>query len=236
MKFWKLVLLVFAGLVLVVVLTVLLQNFVRMVIVIPVSYVLWLGKLFIQSVPQSVCWAILLVIAVVFIYKSLTQRSTKRKEGATSKTWNTKRSRMAFWLFQLRRLSSSSTGRFRESVDHLALDVVSHTYRIQPREAENRIISGQIESPAVLKQYLQSSKQQVPSWESTISRWWQEINRWIKSRINSNSSADASTVEQELLEIIEYLEDQLEIHEEYRLSNSGQEIPVKPKSQSGVTQ
>jgi hypothetical protein len=196
-------------------LTWLLQDVARSLIVLPFSYIVWIAKQVIQSVPQFFLWLGLIIFSLVMILKSFTGRQVITEENQISSLPLSRRSRLKFWLVQFSH-GIDTHGRLAGFVHRLTMDVLSYTYHLPAWQVDKQIQDGDIPIPEELKKYIQISKQ-MPSYQQDILRNLQEsltnlISRLMKQKTKTNK---LSSKEQELEVIITFLEKQLEIDHEH---------------------
>ncbi len=210
---WKLVA---AGLFIIPVIVVLawfLQDFTRRVIVLPASQLIWLFDLLIDSTPQVVFWIALLVIAGILIGKSFSKPTVLGQEPPGKETRSIKRSRVAFWFFQLSHHDKYFQGRLIDDVDRLAVDILTYSYRLPVWQIEKRLEIGEIDVPIELNTFLQERKQNQSINQSASLGWLRNI--WFRIRIffrREPINATYASNNPDLEAILDYLEKELEIH------------------------
>lgn len=211
----RLALLLVPLLVLVIVLTILLTDFVREAIVVPISYVLWLGNLVLKSISQILLWAWLPVIALFIALRSLSTAKKDKPIGIVSEaeTRYPRRQRVDFWVIQIHH-SHGYFGRtrFAEHLGRLILDILAYQERITPWEIEQRIENGDLEVPPEVRSYLHEKRRRYSEGSGGL---YQRLRRWLKNAvailIKGRSSARSSQHHPDLETIVAFLEKQLEV-------------------------
>lgn len=132
------------------------RNFVRDVLAMPVSLILWFFKLVLDSIPQSICWFTLLVMVIVFAIKSLgTSRgpSTGKPQPPAPRP-----GRVAMWADRIDLLlkGNYSRHRFGYYIGRLILDVLSHEEQVSYRDIEIQLEQETLTLPPVVEEYLMS--------------------------------------------------------------------------------
>jgi hypothetical protein len=202
-------------LVLVIVLTIFLTDFVREAIVVPISYILWLGNLVLKSISQILLWAWLPVIAFFIALRSL---STAKKDKpirivSEAETRYPRRQRVDFWVIQIHQ-SHGYFGRtrFAEHLGRLILDILAYQERITPWEIEQRIENGDLEVPPVVRSYLHEKRRRYSEGSGGL---YQRLRRWLKNAvtilIKGRSSVRPASHHPDLETVVAFLEKQLEV-------------------------
>jgi len=203
------------GLLVVLLLAYTLQDFVRTVIVLPGSYLIWLLRTIFNSLPQILFWGVLIVFAFVLFYKSLTKKSDPPISEENKELMAARRSRFSFWRLQLYHRSDISNNRLIEFIDRLVLEVLSFVYSVPAWQVEKRIENREIEVPNSLESYLIINRQVPAVFPVTWYRVFLRVIRpWLQRIRRSPTESPPQSSDQELEEIIHYLEEQLEIHHE----------------------
>lgn len=142
------------GGVIVIALMLALRTFVRDVLAMPVSYLLWLASLAFKSIPQFIFWMALLLVGLIVALKSL----GRKKSIAISRTPSPTPvpGRVTAWAERIELLLDGkySRHRFGYYIGRLILDVLSHEERLNLRDVEHRIEAGQLTLPPDALQYL----------------------------------------------------------------------------------
>jgi len=131
----------------------LLSDFVRETVAIPIWYLVWLGGLVIRSLPQQLLWGVFVVVSFLIVFVSLSQVSDSEQdqEEASSHTGP-----VLDQLSTLRRLGKGVYFRWRLAHDlrQRVIDILAYTERISPEEMEERLMDGGYEVPDVVEQLL----------------------------------------------------------------------------------
>jgi hypothetical protein len=211
-----------------------LQDVVREVIVLPVSYLLFVAGIVIDTTPQLFFWLSLMLIAFWIAYRSLTTRRRRTLppqvppvvDDAFSR--NALGGRVTFWdsrVTQMRRHSSIYyQGAFHHSLARLLIELLAHRYRLTPLQAEERLRSGELEVPAEIREYVLNSLSRLePARGNIFAQIWKTIQatarRWFGGRPGESpvggNGRPATPAEAQIARIIQYMEQELEISHDH---------------------
>jgi hypothetical protein len=139
-----------------------LRTFAREVIVVPVLRILWLGYLFLQSIPQSFLWALLLVAALFISARSLIKSRMPTGEVRGEET--DRPGQVTVWARRIRWMTHG--GYFEWSLaQHLGrLFLAALAYREQLGRDQIRqyLQAGQLDMPPEIRAYLQAGLSPLP--------------------------------------------------------------------------
>lgn len=213
---WKIFLAFLVLLPLVLLLAWFLQDIAKSLVVIPISYVLWLFDRLLESTPQFLIWLVLIVVMGILVGKSLTTRSTTFNEPPPPDQNYLRRSRLRYWGTQLNQQSDFSRSRLVDSVDRLVLEVITYSHRMPTWQAEKRLIEGDIQAPDELVKFLRIRKQSPNYRPSSPLLFFKNLMSFLKNRLmKSPDFITTKDKNRELGIILDYLEDQLEIHHDH---------------------
>jgi hypothetical protein len=190
-----------------------LRDFVRETILIPFSYALWLGGIFLRSTPQFVFWGILLAIGLILAVRSLWVAEKPNETAPTGEIRNSRRQRVGFWLFQVYLAREGySRMRFAEFFSRLALEILAFREGITPVEADARLQGGVLETAPEIAAFLQTRRQAVHTGESGWRGWLaHRLDTMKESLAGRGDGRRAQAAEAELEKALRHLEDQLEV-------------------------
>ncbi|MGC9521720.1 MAG: hypothetical protein ACP5HG_07540 [Anaerolineae bacterium] len=138
-------------------LMIMLEDFVRDAIVLPLAYQVWFVGVIIDALPQS--WLLTVVLALI-LYLGL--RSLQR-DGTTSWRRQTQKSEaegsVSAWRRRLQLVTkgSYSQQRFDHQLGQLLLRVVSYEQRLSMRETVRALEAGELDMPPELEAYLKDA-------------------------------------------------------------------------------
>jgi hypothetical protein len=130
-----------------------LRDVVREVIVIPLLYVLWMGRLLLRSVPQALFWFAFVIVACFLALGSLV-----RGKGPPPEPHSAGRrfpGQVSVWAKWIRLMAGGGyTGwYFGQHVEKLIVAVLAYRERLNTRETRRRIKAGDLEVPPEVQAY-----------------------------------------------------------------------------------
>ena len=134
----------------VVLMAIVIQGFVRDVIVVPLFYVFWLLRLLFESISQVLLWGLFIIFVVIVAGRSLVKRVPRLQVRPAEER---QRGRVEEWLRLIQQTNQGAFGKWRlaNALEQLAVDVLASQERLEPREIRRRLENGTLEvSPEVL--------------------------------------------------------------------------------------
>lgn len=151
--------LLLAGLVLlsVVPLALVLRSFARDSIVTPVLYLLWLGHLLLQSIPQALLWALLLVISLLIFARSLIKGH--RPTGEVHKAERDRPGQVTVWARRIHMMSRGSYYQWSLAryLRRLFLAVMAYRERLSRERTRVLLGAGKLDVPPRIRLYLEAA-------------------------------------------------------------------------------
>ena len=203
-KPWEYLVAIGLGLLLTLLLVLALRDVVREVIVIPLLYVLWMGRLMLRSVPQVLCWSVFLIAAFFVALLSLAQWEGPRR--ALRATTRSSSGQVAAWAKRIRLMARGGyTGwYFGQHVEKLIVAVLAYRERLSTRETRRRIKAGDLDAPPEVRAYFRIVL--LPS----RNRW--RIGSLLRFRLRPVRRARGMPLDEGgMAQVVRFLEDQLEV-------------------------
>lgn len=187
-----------------------LRGGVREAIVVPVLYILWLGRLFLQSVPQSLLWALFLMVGLV-----VAVRSFRAARGSTQHSIPPRRVRGGaysgpVWTWQ-RRIHLVARGSYYEwylaqHLGRLAQEVLVTRERLAPGQIKlhHLFSDGGLDAPPEVRAYLEAGLGSLPPRSVRFPRLARLLRRF-------RPPAQASPLDLDPERVVQFLERQLEV-------------------------
>jgi hypothetical protein len=181
------------------------RGLIRQMIIIPALYLLWLADLLIQSTPQWLFWAVLVLTALPILLKSLGTGERREARPRALAGGQPRRERVAFWAIQLRlaQRGAYSSARFVEALKRLTLEVLAYREQVSPLQAQQQLETGELDVPREIVTYLERG-----------ARWTPERAGWrarLAARLAALFSPARPASDLELENVVRFLEDCLEI-------------------------
>ena len=154
MTFWRGVGLAMLVLVPVVVTAIVLQDFVREVLIGPVLYTYWVIRLFLESIPQIWIWIAFVVLVAYGVARSLASLPTLPRRRPVKPVKRGPVAELAWLLRQSDGGDRYARWRLAQLLGGLAGDVLADTERVSRREIWRRIERGHLDIPQPIQAYL----------------------------------------------------------------------------------
>jgi hypothetical protein len=204
------------------------RDLIHEMIVLPVAYLLFLARIFIDSTPQVFFWLAVLLISGWIAYRSLYRRR-KRADyytvgHAVTEEPRGGQGRMSFWTTKVnvaRRYGGSYFGSgFHLALGRLLIEMLAHRYRMSIGQVEDRIRSRTLDLPPEVEEYLLSSINRTEFQGSRLQRLWQEflnkLHLWFSLPLPRQASEKTiSSALQGIDKVIYYMEEELEVSHEH---------------------
>lgn len=219
----KALLIVGLGLLPLFLLSLLLRDFARQAIAEPMARLFWLAGILYRSTPQVICWGMLLFTAFMLAVKSLRlPRSSVRQPAESAEPEFSRRERVSFWILQiyLSRWGYSRL-RFADQFSRLILDVLAFREQLPSIEVEKQLENRQIELPSSAWIFLQARR---APFQAGAARLWRRLDMALHRLAQFASGGDgtenarsprAFPVDPDLEDAVKYLEEQMEIGDEF---------------------
>jgi hypothetical protein len=185
-----------------------LRHSIRETLVIPILYLLWLGRLVFNSIHQAVFWGLLLLAAAILLLRGLRRRSQPGPAGARRTMRQHRSRRVAHWAVLVERtpLRSSHDIYALNEFRRLISAVWAYRAHLSPQEIERDIRSGVLDPPPELQLYFEDSAGPGEPGRGTIGRALDPLRSWFRGR----RSQPPSSANAHLWSLIESLENDLE--------------------------
>ncbi len=188
------------------VLVIFLRDFTRETIVIPLLYTLWFLRVVLRLIPQPILWAAVLAISMVIAARTLFRgQRLFRRNHSTDKT---NPGRVEFWArrIELADYGEYSRNRLAQSLTDLTVDVLAFQNRQSVNQVRRDLEDEQLSIPPDMRVYLRTGLS--PSLVEPVT-----LLSSIKRRLQPQAPIAESL--HGLAQVIEFLEDQLEIHNDH---------------------
>ena len=205
--------LLFFGLVLLLAipLALLLQGWTREVLVVELWRVVWVMRILLLSVPQTLLWILLLIAVLLIAVRSLVLRPEPR--DATAQEEAERPGQVRILAKSIERTAEGEYFRWSlaQHVGELILDVLAYGERTTSERMKQRLRTGHLTLPPELETYLLllSSSGLRPAFSRPVSLF-SRLKRLLQA------SRQPSGLDPALERVIQFLEDQLEVHHDHR--------------------
>jgi len=168
------------------------ENFVRDVLAVPLLYAIWVALLLFESIPQSMLWAGLVLLAIVAATRTLDRRK-RLPRGRRDETLASRRVETLASL--LRQAEGNIFGRWRlaQRLGGLVVELIADDERVSQREIHRRVEGGTLDISPELRAYLRARLSTVrPGGRISLGRTTEaldldpdEIVRFLEDRLRS---------------------------------------------------
>ena len=137
-------------------LTLILQNHTRQLIS-PLLFMLWIGRLLLESIPQAVIWGIFIALALLIAGRSLLGRRAIQR--SVRPTIAASPGRIQNWARLIEQAEQDAYYQWQlaQSLRELIMAVLAHHERLSPKEIRERLADNTLDLPPELQAYLQAS-------------------------------------------------------------------------------
>jgi hypothetical protein len=133
-------------------------------LVMPVSYLAWYVDVVLNTVPQPVYWAVLVLGAVFVAVRALLRNLPPAQDLPLLPQTIRGVSRYRYWLWYLSAIENSTFSNEQTAyiLQHLLLDLLAFQEHLSLEETEERVRSGQLEVPSEVAELIITRRLAVP--------------------------------------------------------------------------
>ncbi len=203
------------------------RDIIREMIVLPLAYLLFLVKIFIDSTPQLFFWLAVVLISGWIAYRSLYRKRKLVDDFGPSHMVSEEpgsQGRMSFWVTKVniaRRYGGSYFGSsFHLAMSRLLVDLLAHRYRLSTGEVEDRVRRKTLGLPPDIEEYLLLNLGNNESHGSWYERWWRKflltIQNWLNWPAPRGAAGSLSADPLDGIDrVIYFMEEELEVSHEH---------------------
>jgi hypothetical protein len=210
------------GIVLLVVLGFLLfsiRELVREVIVIPVSYLIWVVGILVESTNQFYFWLVLLFISLMVASRSLRPKKKDRELDSEVPVPEEVgivpgRGRVGFWAMRVKlmRLGPYYQGSFNEGLSRLLVEVLAHRHHLTIRQVEQNINNGTLDVPDEVRKFVHTNLwQRELKTANYVSIFLRNLWEWFLTKVRKVADGPESAMDPDVVRVIKYMEEELEV-------------------------
>jgi hypothetical protein len=135
----------------------LIRNFIRDVVVIPLLYLVWVGRIVFDTIPQTAFWGCFLVIALLMAAASLLKQ--RESPSRIREVKLVQLGRVETWAKLIRQAVQEDYYQWRlaQPLRELIVETLAHEARLTPKQIMQRLRDEQLDLPAEIYAYLQAS-------------------------------------------------------------------------------
>jgi hypothetical protein len=183
-------------------LVIVLHGFARKVIVVPLMYIFWAGHHIFQSIPQSILWALFLAIAILTSLKSLVK--PQKPNDIVKDVEKENLGQVSLWAERFHMKNEWTISRY---LKELVVTALAYNRQQSHKKIREDIESGELDTSSEIQALLKLGFKRIP--ESSHRSFLRYLFR-PRSR-----KKIALSLEFEPEKVVKFLENQLEIENEY---------------------
>lgn len=185
-------------------------DFMRDTVALPIYFILWITDLFLKSVPQQIYLGIVVVICIFILLNTLITIGVRPVAETVEDKHYQPATRYAFWRKHCAALHTSqfSRERFAFEARELILSVLAYDEGISVGEVEALCQDGALPLPEVIHNLIDKKGIRGPQ---PIPRTLKAVLERMRQVVRSTDSPPDPQTENQLAEIISYIESRLEI-------------------------
>jgi hypothetical protein len=190
---WIGLILLFAG-----PLVIVLHDFARKVIVVPLMYIFWAGHHIFQSIPQSILWALFLVIAILISLKSLVK--PRKTNDIVRDVEKENPGQVSLWAERFHMKNEWTISRYLKK---LVVTTLAHNRQQSHKKIREDIESGELDTPSEIQAFLKLGIKRMP--ESSNRSF---LGHFFRPRSRKKTALSLGF---EPEKVVKFLENQLEV-------------------------
>ncbi len=134
------------------------QNWINELILVPLSFLLWIGELLYRSFDQQILWISLIILLVIISWTSLKIRRTNLRPSRAAGELHPHR--IERWSKRLNDLHRGTYMQWRlaQHISNLVLDALAYQAGLTRKQIEERISQGTIDLPEEIQAYLLAAR------------------------------------------------------------------------------
>lgn len=187
----------------------LVDDFIHAVILVPIAYYIWLGKIIINALPQN-CFIIALIMACISIIIPSLRRRRHRVWTAQQPVDDIK-GEVSVWEERLRLLTKGnySDNRFAYHLGHLVVQILAYEERLPIRDTINAIENGAFTTmPPEVRAYVLEG---IGIGNASKQSFWQRIRNFWRRIFSPERNIQHTAQINVILPVLSYIEEKLSI-------------------------
>ncbi|MFO7916952.1 MAG: hypothetical protein R6V13_02595 [Anaerolineae bacterium] len=181
-----------------------LRGFVRDLVVMPLLYILWIGRLLLQSIPQSFLWIIFLIFAILTTMRSLIGHQGRAQTRHDLEKGRQGRVKELARRIELAEQSDYFHYQIARRLDTLVVETVSNSKRRTPEQVEQAL--DELDAPLEVKAYLQTQPHHTLAPSSNRTSPFARLVQFVQANVKPSSKTD-------LERVVQFLEDRLGVQQ-----------------------
>jgi hypothetical protein len=185
-----------------------LEDFVRDAIVLPLAYLLWLVGVILDALPQALFLSLIVFLGAYIAARSLSR--DRKPEQTEQPRYSRSEGAVALWLERIGRVSEGAYSRERLNyyLGQLLTRTIAHEEHIPPREILHAVDTGELDLPPEIRMYVDGAyRRGYPSGP----RWYRRLATMLarKLKLDHGRQAKERELQMALAPALDYMERQL---------------------------
>jgi hypothetical protein len=199
-----------ATVVLFAVLTLIFWDFMRDIVVTPLYRLLWVGNLLLKSLPQEIYLLVVIVISSIIGGSALQSLQSRPLVQNSPHPRSMENARYGFWLRLYEQLAGNhfSRNRFAMESRKLILSILAYQEGLDVSMVEARVMDDSMSVPNTVKYLIQY--REIPT-STRIGTSNTSLRFWLRTRFIKPQRVVDPSIDQQVNEIVEFIEHRLEI-------------------------
>lgn len=196
------------------ILTYIFREQIRNWIIKPVSYVIWYINLVLETVPQPILWAVLILGGFIIFTRALLKSIPPPDEPPLPNYSTQSFTRYQYWLWYISTFQTSvfTNEHLGRNLSRLVVDILAFQEHLTLDEVDERVRARTLALPEEIRQLVLTHRLpgQAPS-SRRIQRW---IDRILKRKPQTTELTANPEAQNTILNIISFIEERLELQHE----------------------
>lgn len=137
------------------------RNFVREVIIIPLLYIVWLGRFVVEAIPQTGLWSCFLIFFALILAVGLVDK--QQRKSTLYLAGDVDEGRVAGWIKLIQQAEKDHYFKWRlaQRLQKVALNVIAHQQGQSLKRTRQQLRQAELDIPPELQAYFQASLQSL---------------------------------------------------------------------------
>ncbi len=193
-------------------LTVIFRQQIRTIIVEPVSYVIWYAQLIVNTVPQPLFWAVMILGGIYLIGRAVLEGLPSSDQLPEPQGGISGMSRYRFWLWYLATFSRNrfASENLARHLAHLITDIVGYQEHLTSEEVEKKVREGTMDLPEDVLEFLRTRRITAPDRPAnTPKAWFERLRNRLSHPGETISPSEREEAFHRLKKVVIFIEERI---------------------------